>query len=136
MRETPDSSPQPADSASAETRTEPESPKHRTDASWEVSERYLVIEEAGRGGMASVLRAYDPILQREVALKRLHGQITPSTGDTSHLANRRLVAEARAMARLAHPNVVSVFDVEQLPSGRAGHGIRRGPDASGLARRQ
>jgi eukaryotic-like serine/threonine-protein kinase len=68
--------------------------------------RYLVIDEVGRGGMGQVLRAYDPKLQREVALKRV------ATSELDDHAQARLVAEARAMARLNHPNVVGVYDVE------------------------
>jgi eukaryotic-like serine/threonine-protein kinase len=68
--------------------------------------RYLVIEELGRGGMGVVLRAYDPKLQREVALKRVR---TDAMDDS---AQERLVQEARAMARLNHPHVVGVYDVE------------------------
>jgi tetratricopeptide (TPR) repeat protein len=70
--------------------------------------RYVVLEEAGHGGMGNVLRAYDPRLQREVALKEVR---SAALGQS---ASERLIAEARAMARLSHPNVVSVFDVEQL----------------------
>jgi len=73
--------------------------------------RYVVLEEVGRGGMGRVLRAYDPKLQREVALK----QVRSDACDDQALP--RLVAEARAMAKLSHPHVVSVFDVETLPSG-------------------
>ncbi len=68
--------------------------------------RYVVLEEIGRGGMGRVLRAYDPKLRREVALKEVGAQSLGSTGA------RRLVAEARAMAKLSHPNVVAVYDVE------------------------
>jgi tetratricopeptide (TPR) repeat protein len=58
--------------------------------------------------MGRVLRAYDPKLQREVALKVMHGARLRDDG------GRRLVAEARAMAMLSHPNVVAVYDVEEL----------------------
>jgi eukaryotic-like serine/threonine-protein kinase len=68
--------------------------------------RYLVIEELGRGGMGVVLRAYDPKLQREVALKFVR------TDAFEVSSQARLVREARAMARLAHPHVVAVYDVE------------------------
>ncbi len=68
--------------------------------------RYLVIDEIGHGGMGVVLRGYDPRLQREVALKVLrHDRL-------SERARRRLVREAQAMAKLSHPNVVGVYDVE------------------------
>ena len=62
----------------------------------------------GRGAMGTVYRALDPRLQREVALKLLHARIsstTPSEGVT------RLRAEAKALARLSHPNVVGVLDI-------------------------
>ena len=68
--------------------------------------RYLVFDEVGRGGMGRVLRAYDPKLQREVALKVLH------TKRVSQDMQGRLMREARAMAKLSHPNVVAVYDVE------------------------
>jgi tetratricopeptide (TPR) repeat protein/predicted Ser/Thr protein kinase len=68
--------------------------------------RYLVIEEVGRGGMGIVLRAYDPTLAREVAVKVVRAD------KLSDEARRRLVREARAMAKLNHPNVVEVYDVE------------------------
>ncbi len=65
--------------------------------------RYAIIEELGRGGMGVVLRAYDPKLQREVALKILR--------TNSAEAESRMVREARAMAQLSHPNVVAIYDV-------------------------
>lgn len=68
--------------------------------------RYVVIDELGRGGMGLVLRAYDPKLQREVAIKVLRSR---ALGPTSEA---RMVHEARAMAKLSHPHVVSVYDVE------------------------
>ena len=71
--------------------------------------RYFVIEELGRGGMGVVLRAYDPKLQREVALKVVRA--------TSSDAEARMVREARAMAQINHPNVVAIYDttVDTIP---------------------
>src|SRR5262245_6039650 len=66
--------------------------------------RYVVLEEIGRGGMGRVLRTYDPKLQREVALKVVRAGALDEDG------SQRLVAEARAMAKLSHPNVVAVYD--------------------------
>ncbi|HEY0136911.1 MAG TPA: serine/threonine-protein kinase, partial [Nannocystis sp.] len=66
--------------------------------------RYMVIKELGAGGMGVVYKAFDPDLDRKVALKLLLGQATPQ-------ARARLLREAQAMAKLSHPNVVPVFDV-------------------------
>ncbi len=68
--------------------------------------RYDVRGPIGSGGMGSIVRAYDPELQREVALKLLRAE---HMGDAS--TRTRLVQEARAMARLSHPNVAMVFEV-------------------------
>ncbi|MEM9459677.1 MAG: tetratricopeptide repeat protein [Myxococcota bacterium] len=66
--------------------------------------RYIVLDTLGRGGMGVVARAYDPRLQREVAIKKL-------LVERGSQADAQLVREAQAMARLSHPNVVPVYDV-------------------------
>jgi eukaryotic-like serine/threonine-protein kinase len=66
--------------------------------------RYAIGELLGAGATGSVHAAHDPELDRAVALKRLH-----AGGDATQRA--RLLREAQALARLAHPNVVTVFDV-------------------------
>ncbi len=69
--------------------------------------RYAVRGTLGSGAMGIVYRAHDPQLDREVAIKLLRR----ATGDALSSAGRaRLVREAQAMARLSHPNVVTVFD--------------------------
>ena len=73
--------------------------------------RYVVIEKVGSGGMGEVVRAYDPKLRREVAIKRLHAGALDDEGEA------RLLREAQAMAQLSHPNVVSVFDVDRTELG-------------------
>ena len=73
--------------------------------------RYVILEEIGLGGMGRVLRAYDPRLQREVAVKELRANAL------SDAASLRLINEARAMAKVSHPNVVPVYDVETLTDG-------------------
>ncbi|MGH1340939.1 MAG: tetratricopeptide repeat protein [Nannocystales bacterium] len=74
--------------------------------------RYVVLEEVGRGGMGRVLRVYDPTLQREVALKEVLSDKLGSDGTA------QLLAEARAMAKLSHPNVVAVYDVGEVHGNR------------------
>ncbi len=68
--------------------------------------RYVVLGIAGHGGMGVVYRAYDPNLQREVALKLLRGRRSNQAA-----AEARLRREAQAMARVSHPNVLPVYDV-------------------------
>ncbi|MGH1346330.1 MAG: protein kinase domain-containing protein [Nannocystales bacterium] len=69
--------------------------------------RYTIGEPLGRGGCGVVFRARDPSLDRDVAIKFVRTPL-PSAGTS---ARTRMRAEARALARLEHPNVVSVFDV-------------------------
>lgn len=66
--------------------------------------RYVLLDELGRGGMGRVMRAFDPQLDRFVAIKRGLG----GAGDDA--ARERLLREAQAMARLVAPHVVAVFD--------------------------
>src|SRR4051812_2804948 len=67
--------------------------------------RYVVLDEIGHGGMSVVYAAYDPQLDRRVALKVVRGDKLTE----AHRA--RLHREAQALARLSHPSVVTVFDV-------------------------
>ncbi len=68
--------------------------------------RYVLLEKLGSGGMGEVFAAYDPQLDRKVALKLLRsGSLNADEGKA------RLVREAQAMARLQHPNVAAVHDV-------------------------
>src|SRR4029079_13535085 len=61
----------------------------------------------GRGGMGEVYAAYDPELDRKIAVKLLRARPGSSTAD----GRTRVLREAQAIARLSHPNVVVVFDV-------------------------
>src|SRR4030095_5620440 len=68
--------------------------------------RYIVVDIVGSGGMGVVYSAYDPDLDRRVALKLLKSSLSDSED-----ARTRLVREAQAMAKLPHPNVIAVHDV-------------------------
>jgi tRNA A-37 threonylcarbamoyl transferase component Bud32 len=69
--------------------------------------RYVVLDRLGGGGMGVVYTAYDPELDRKVAVKLLR----PEPGADDSEGRARLQREAQAMARLQHPNVIAVHDV-------------------------
>jgi tRNA A-37 threonylcarbamoyl transferase component Bud32/ABC-type branched-subunit amino acid transport system substrate-binding protein len=66
--------------------------------------RYVVIERLGAGAMGTVYAARDPALDRRVALKLIRARVA------GPVVEARLLREAQAMARLSHPDVISVFD--------------------------
>ena len=69
-------------------------------------EKYDIFEEIGHGGMATVYRAHDRRLGRDVAVKIIHRHLRENREVTA-----RFASEARAVARVKHPNVVEVYDV-------------------------
>ena len=71
--------------------------------------RYLIGERIGRGGMATVFRAHDPSIGRDVAIKFLHASLCE---DEEYHA--RFLREARAAGGLSHPNIVTVHDVGEI----------------------
>ena len=71
-------------------------------------ERYAVVGQIGSGGHGAVYLARDTVLGREVVLKRL------GAGALAGSARDALVREARAAARVSHPNLVQIFDVTRL----------------------
>jgi eukaryotic-like serine/threonine-protein kinase len=71
--------------------------------------RYVLLDPIGKGGLGVVYAAYDPQLDRKVALKLLRPRANSSA--TASEGKARLLREAQAMARLSHPNVVAVHDV-------------------------
>jgi eukaryotic-like serine/threonine-protein kinase len=70
-----------------------------------IADRYELLELVGSGGMSSVYKAHDRLLERNVALKVLH----PHYGEDAEYVER-FRREARAVAQLSHPNIVTVID--------------------------
>ncbi len=70
--------------------------------------RYEIVEELGRGSMGVVFKAYDPNIDRIIALKVLRPDRV-----TSKAFVERFLKEAKAIGRLSHPNIVAVYDVGQ-----------------------
>ncbi|MEU6226793.1 protein kinase [Streptomyces sp. NPDC047042] len=75
-----------------------------------IADRYRVLDRIGRGGMATVWRAHDDLLGRQVAVKKLHPQPHLDADELATLFERAR-REARSAARISHPNVVVVHDV-------------------------
>lgn len=106
-----------------------------------VASRFRLLEVLGQGAMGVVWRAHDTVLDRVIALKELH----PPPGLDAADAVGRFLVEARAAARLAHPNIVNVHDVfldgdrvlivMELVEGRTlGQVSATGPQAASLVR--
>jgi serine/threonine protein kinase len=70
--------------------------------------RYVLAEKLGQGGMGVVYSAHDPDLDRKVAIKVLHAGLAAQDATEGP---QRLLREAQAMAKLSHPNVLTVHDV-------------------------
>jgi eukaryotic-like serine/threonine-protein kinase len=68
--------------------------------------KYRILERVGRGGMGTVFKARDPVLDRLVALK-----VISSESDASEELKARFYREAQACAKLNHPNIVVVHDL-------------------------
>lgn len=75
-------------------------------------ERFRFDRLLGQGGMGEVWSAYDQALKRQVAIKRVRGELLGST-----LVNRRFLQEARDAARLGHPNIVPILSVDSDSQG-------------------
>jgi serine/threonine protein kinase len=68
---------------------------------------YRIVARVGAGGMGEVFKAWDPRLERDVAIKLLHAE---TAADPER--QRRLVAEGRAASALNHPNILRVYDAD------------------------
>ncbi|HYV48053.1 MAG TPA: serine/threonine-protein kinase [Myxococcaceae bacterium] len=73
--------------------------------------RYVVLHVVGEGGMGVVYAAHDFVLDRRVAVKLVRRDLRP---DEREARKARLVAEAQAVGRLSHPNVIAVYDVGEF----------------------
>lgn len=72
--------------------------------------RYVVLSKLGEGGMGVVYAAYDPELDRKIAVK----VVRPDVREDETQGGARLLREAQALARLSHPNIVNIYDVGVL----------------------
>ena len=94
--------------AHAPTRQMAQSQRVLPEAAIEQIGRYRVLDRLGTGGMGVVYSAYDPELDRTVAIKLIYGD---SDARRLHRSQELLRREAQALAKLAHPNIVAIHDV-------------------------
>src|SRR3981081_3324094 len=78
--------------------------------------RYRLEAQIGRGGMSTVYLAFDTVLEREVAIKLMHREIA---SDSDQL--ERFRRQARAVAQLNHPHIVTVIDAGEWDAHERGH---------------
>lgn len=71
--------------------------------------RFKILEELGRGGMAVVYKAYDPNINRPLAIKVLLEERCAKKEYRS-----RFLAEAKAAGLLSHPNIVTIYDIGEV----------------------
>ncbi|MCH8020420.1 protein kinase, partial [candidate division KSB1 bacterium] len=74
--------------------------------------RYIIEKEIARGTMGRVYKAWDPKLDRTVVIKQMAFDFSGSSPEFNNLKNR-LYREARAAGRLNHPNIVTIYDVDE-----------------------
>src|SRR5215813_13190958 len=68
--------------------------------------KYQILERIGRGGMGTIFKAHDPVLDRPVALKMISNEV-----EVTDELRARFFREAQACARLSHRNIVTVYDM-------------------------
>ncbi|HEY3482390.1 MAG TPA: serine/threonine-protein kinase, partial [Streptomyces sp.] len=78
-----------------------------------IAGRYRITGRLGRGGMGTVWRAEDELLRRAVAVKELHLPDVGLTERESSSQTERALREARSVARIRHPHVIVVYDVQE-----------------------
>ncbi|GGQ10501.1 hypothetical protein GCM10010279_17390 [Streptomyces mutabilis] len=79
-----------------------------------VADRYVLADRLGSGGMGTVWRAWDHLLQRTVAVKELHAA---GGGYEQQASMRRVLSEARAIARVTHVHVIDIYDLVEFDGG-------------------
>jgi serine/threonine protein kinase len=74
--------------------------------------RYIIIREIGRGAMGVVYKAHDPVIEREVAIKAIQISFDVNPEERNVFLHR-FYREAKAAGKLSHPNIVTIFDVDE-----------------------
>src|SRR5262245_1627197 len=68
--------------------------------------KYQIVSKLGQGAMGEVFRAHDPVLNRDVAVKRISAGL-----DADEMVRKRFMREAQAVALLSHPHIITVYEL-------------------------
>ena len=71
--------------------------------------RFKIVEALGSGGMGTVYKAYDPLLERAVAIKLMHPHLLKN-----NTSAERIIREAQAAGKVTHPNIVTIYEVGKV----------------------
>ncbi|MFU8802353.1 MAG: protein kinase domain-containing protein [Bradymonadaceae bacterium] len=82
-----------------------------------VNDRYEILGLLGSGGFAVVFKAFDRVIEREVAMKVLNMPALGHSDDQIQILLKRFQREARLAAKIRHPSVVQIFDLGVLDTG-------------------
>ncbi len=74
---------------------------------------YKIVQSLGKGGMGEVFKAFDSVLERDVAIKVMHKHLLEDVRN-----DERFMSEARVAAKLVHPNIVTIHEVDEADFGR------------------
>ncbi len=74
---------------------------------------YKIVQSLGKGGMGEVFKAFDSVLERDVAIKVMHKHLLEDVRNDA-----RFMSEARVAAKLVHPNIVTIHEVDEADFGR------------------
>ncbi|MBI4820183.1 MAG: protein kinase [Deltaproteobacteria bacterium] len=86
--------------------------------------RYVVVGELGRGGMGVVYDAWDPRIERRVAVKTVEPDLVPDDGEREEVI-QRFLREIKVVGRLQHPGIIKIFDYGEEPELKPGEELYR-----------
>ncbi|MBT7443418.1 MAG: serine/threonine protein kinase [Methylococcales bacterium] len=78
--------------------------------------KYQIKSELGSGNMGVVYLAHDPTIERDIAIKMIHARMLEESGEREKMLGRFQI-EAHAVGQISHPNIVTIYDYDEMPDG-------------------